>query len=128
MYLYFLGLSCLSTVLYYLHIYLDSDDSKSIYLKTAAIIGFVGECSVFLGLSLCVRLALTIALNRNGGERPKTLTCTSEGGWDVDQNQTFEYFVFFGEIEVIASKGQCDNCYKTCSYQLNQALFARDPL
>lgn len=133
--LYFLGMICLFIVLYYLRLYLDcdsnsqcdSDSEKSLYLTIIGIIGVIGESSVFLGLSLCVRLALTIAVNRNGGERPKPLTCTSEGGWDIDRNQTFEYFVFFGEIEVVAPTAQYDYCCKDYSYQLNQSPF-RDPL
>ena len=133
--LYFVGIISLFTVFFYLRLYLDCDNNsncnsehkKTKYLTIAAIIGFIGECSVFLGLSLCVRLALTVALNRNGGERPKNLTCTSEGGWDVDRNQSFEYFVFFGEIEVIAPTAPYDYCCKNYPYQLNQSPF-RDPL
>ena len=77
-------------------------DKHAFQLQVVAISAFCGECAVFLGLILCTNLTLSNVIARNGADRPKTLLRNEAGGWDVDHSNAFDWFILFGEIDIVA--------------------------
>ena len=59
----------------------------------------VGACAFFAGLSIAIDNVVRAAIDRMGGERPRTLVRTASGGWDVDWNNSHQNYLLTGDIE-----------------------------
>lgn len=129
MHLYFIGIKSAVLVFVYLAPYLECLstststsstclDKYSFNLQLVTIAAVVGECSVFLGLMLCTDMTLGTVIDRMGAERPKALKRNeTTGGWDIDKNRSFDWFLLFGEIDIVApvkSIYQCVGSVNAC--------------
>lgn len=100
--LYFLAGSAFVLALVALTAYLDNDAEvfglvPDVKFATGA--ALVGACAFFAGLSIAVDNVLRSAIERMGGERPRTLVKTVGGSWDVDYQNTHQNFLITGDIE-----------------------------
>jgi hypothetical protein len=59
----------------------------------------VGACAFFACLSIAIDIVVRAAIDRMGGERPRTLVRTASGGWDVDWNNSHQNYLLTGDIE-----------------------------
>ena len=99
--LYFLAGAAFFLAAYGLLAYLQGDEIFGAVpdQKLATGAAIVGACAFFAGLSIAVDHIVRAAVERMGGERPKTLVRTAGGGWDVDWNNTYQNYVITGDIE-----------------------------
>ena len=67
--------------------------------KFATGAALVAICAFFIGLSIAVENIIRATIERMGGERPKALIKTSNGGWDMDYDNAFQNYVITGDIE-----------------------------
>ena len=67
--------------------------------KFATGAALVAVCAFFIGLSIAVENIIRAAIERMGGERPKALVKTGNGGWDLDYDNAHHNYVVTGDIE-----------------------------
>jgi hypothetical protein len=91
-------LSAVSLLLYY-----DNETFYGYsYQKIATGCAIIGVCCFFIALYRVLVAALATAVRRMGAERPLSLVQLENGGWDVDENNNFEFYVILGEVETNA--------------------------
>eukprot|EP01041_Mallomonas_annulata_P006507 gene6507-13141_t len=76
-------------------------------LQIASMTAFLGICSFFVGYSVVTDIELIAVIARNGADRPRKLKRNEVGGWDIDRANAFDYYLFFGHIEINAATNGC---------------------
>ena len=99
--MYILAIICTTIVLLFAWRHYNS--GRNIDQKVAGAVGIAGLIFACIGMSGVVKLALSTAIDRMGAERPRSVTPSELGGWELDRSNTHVVFLLFGEIEVNGS-------------------------
>lgn len=87
-----------------------SDGTLDINMRLTSIALLVSTNSFIIGYIICMHVSITQTINRGGVMRPKELSRSETGVWDVDKINNVDTLILFGEVEINSSKGCCMNC------------------
>lgn len=94
--------------------------------KFATGAAIVGACFFFSGLSIAMDNIVRAAIDRMGGERPRTLVRTAGGSWDVDWNNSHQNYLIMGDIESAKFKHLVGSGERGCGCCASLELVARN--